>query len=121
MFSHTNLRKLDWEEEAPTVIPEKLRKTAVILNVFDVAEFEEDPALLLDLKQDIWDECGRCGVVTNVVIYDVRPSLLISYISSEFFFKSTLITHLIIEILPRPSLHPLQNRGCCPRLRCPDE
>lgn len=44
--------------------------------MFTLQELEEDPTLLLDLKEDVRDECEKtCGEVTNVTLYDVsHPS-----------------------------------------------
>lgn len=40
--------------------------------MFTLQELEEDPTLLLDLKEDVRDECEKtCGEVTNVTLYDV--------------------------------------------------
>ena len=35
---------------------------------------QEDPAAILDIKQDIRDECSKIGDVTNVVLYDKEPA-----------------------------------------------
>lgn len=32
---------------------------------------QDDPALLLELKDDVREECERLGEVTNVIMYDV--------------------------------------------------
>jgi hypothetical protein len=34
---------------------------------------QEDPAAILDIKEDIRDECSKLGDVTNVVLYDKEP------------------------------------------------
>ena len=39
--------------------------------MFTLKELEEDASLLLDLKEDVRDECATLGDVTNVVLYDV--------------------------------------------------
>ena len=43
--------------------------------MFTLRELEEDPTLLLDLKEDVREECETLGEVTNVVLYDVWPTL----------------------------------------------
>jgi HIV Tat-specific factor 1 len=43
--------------------------------MFTLKELEEDASLLLDLKEDVRDECATLGDVTNVVLYDVSRSL----------------------------------------------
>lgn len=47
--------------------------------MFTLGELEDDPSLLLDLKEDVREECATLGDVTNVVLYDVRvtPILLV--------------------------------------------
>lgn len=40
--------------------------------MFTLKELEEDASLLLDLKDDVREECSSLGEVTNVVLYDVR-------------------------------------------------
>ena len=84
------LRKLeDWDSEdefGPTLTAmDKLSNQAnkngrvvVLKHMFTLAELEEDPSLLLDLKEDVREECATLGDVTNVVLYDVRiPSLFV--------------------------------------------
>ena len=39
--------------------------------MFTLQELDEDTSLLLDLKEDVRDECSSLGEVTNVVLYDV--------------------------------------------------
>lgn len=41
--------------------------------MFTLAELDEDPTLLLDLKEDVREECETLGKVTNVVLWDKEP------------------------------------------------
>jgi HIV Tat-specific factor 1 len=41
--------------------------------MFTLAELEEDPAAVLDIKEDIRDECSKLGDITNVVLFDKEP------------------------------------------------
>lgn len=41
--------------------------------MFTIAELEEDPTLLLDLKEDVREECETLGRVTNLVLWDKEP------------------------------------------------
>ena len=34
---------------------------------------QKDPAAILDIKEDIREECAKLGEVTNVVLYDKEP------------------------------------------------
>lgn len=38
--------------------------------MFTLDEIAADPAAILDIKQDIREECEKLGTVTNVVLYD---------------------------------------------------
>jgi HIV Tat-specific factor 1 len=72
---------LEWDEEdgfGPMVQPEdnanvvnKNNRVVVLKRMFTLKELEEDAALLLDLKEDVREECSSLGEVTNVVLYDV--------------------------------------------------
>lgn len=48
----------------------KWDKVVVLKHMFTLAELEEDPAALLDIKEDIREECSKLGEVTNVVLFD---------------------------------------------------
>lgn len=39
---------------------------------------QEDPAAILDIKEDIRDECSKLGEVTNVVLYDKEEAGVVS-------------------------------------------
>lgn len=43
----------------------------VLKHMFTLQELAEDATLLLDLKEDVREECSSLGEVTNVVLYDV--------------------------------------------------
>lgn len=50
-------------------------RIVVLAHVFTLEELAEDASLLLDLKEDIREECESIGKVTNVVLYDVSDCL----------------------------------------------
>ena len=50
----------------------KNNRVVVLKHMFTLQQLEEDASLLLDLKEDVRDECSTLGEVTNVVLYDVR-------------------------------------------------
>lgn len=68
-------RKLtDWssdEDEPAAASKNKYSKLVVLEGMFTLQELEEDATLLLDLKEDVRDECETMGEVTNVTLYDV--------------------------------------------------
>ncbi|KAI0193231.1 hypothetical protein EV127DRAFT_335737 [Xylaria flabelliformis] len=47
-------------------------RVVVLRHMFTLRELEEDPAAMLEIKEDIRDECSKLGVVTNVVLYDLE-------------------------------------------------
>lgn len=58
------------EDKAPLV---NKARVVVLKHMFTLQELEEDASLLLDLKEDVRDECSSLGEVTNVVLYDKEP------------------------------------------------
>jgi len=48
-------------------------RVVVLKHMFTLQELEEDATLLLDLKEDVREECATLGEVTNVVLYDKEP------------------------------------------------
>jgi HIV Tat-specific factor 1 len=71
----------EWNDEdgfGPSLEPEddinmanKNSRVVVLKHMFTLQELEEDATLLLDLKEDVREECSTLGEVTNVVLYDV--------------------------------------------------
>jgi len=49
----------------------KNSRVVVLKHMFTIEDLEEDASLLLDLKEDVREECSTLGEVTNVVLYDV--------------------------------------------------
>jgi HIV Tat-specific factor 1 len=81
-----NTRKLlEWDDEdgfGPMMNPEdnmnvanKNSRVVVLKHMFTLKELEEDASLLLDLKDDVREECSTLGDVTNVVLYDVSAEI----------------------------------------------
>ncbi|KAJ7497288.1 hypothetical protein FB451DRAFT_223793 [Mycena latifolia] len=74
---------LEWDDEdgfGPMLQPEdsanvanKNSRVIVLKNMFTLKRLEEDASLLLDLKEDVREECNSLGEVTNVVLYDKEP------------------------------------------------
>lgn len=60
---------IDPAEEDSSIITSRV---VILKHIFTLAELEEDATLLLDLKEDVREECSSLGEVTNVVLYDVR-------------------------------------------------
>jgi len=49
----------------------KSSRVVVLKHMFSVEDLEKDASLMLDLKEDVREECSTLGEVTNVVLYDV--------------------------------------------------
>lgn len=56
--------------------PDKNSRVVVLKHMFTLDELEKDASLLLDLKEDVREECETLGEVTNVVLYDVGYSFV---------------------------------------------
>jgi len=71
-----NNKLADWDDDDPSTIPDtssRWDKVVILKHMFTLEELEEDPAAILDIKEDIREECAKLGIVTNVVLYDKEP------------------------------------------------
>lgn len=70
----------DWDDDDPQEVPSanKRDKMVVLQHMFTLQELEEDPAALLEIKEDIRDECSKLGAVTSVVLYDEEPDGIVT-------------------------------------------
>lgn len=70
----------DWdssdEDDAAVKAPVSKSRAVLLKHMFTLEELEKDLALLLELKDDVREECETLGEVTSVVLYDVRRSRL---------------------------------------------
>ena len=69
-------RLADWSDDDVSALPEtgaRLDKVVILKHMFTLAELQEDPTAMLDIKEDIREECAKIGEVTNVVLYDLEP------------------------------------------------
>lgn len=76
-FSYRKLTDWSSDDEDATAAAKakaKYSKLVVLQGMFTLQELEEDATLLLDLKEDVRDECETMGEVTNVTLYDVSRS-----------------------------------------------
>ncbi|KAG6810975.1 hypothetical protein H0H92_009558 [Tricholoma furcatifolium] len=71
----------EWDDEdgfGPSISPEESSssttnqnsRVVVLKHMFTLDELAEDATLLLDLKEDVREECSSLGEVTNVVLFD---------------------------------------------------
>jgi len=66
----------------------KNSRVVVLKNMFTLEDLEKDASLLLDLKEDVREECSTLGEVANVVLYDVGvlcPSVFL--VNLQFYQK----------------------------------
>jgi HIV Tat-specific factor 1 len=76
----------DWDDEDPSkgsATAARWEKVMILKHMFTQKELEEDPAAILDIKEDIREECSKVGNVTNVVLYDQEPDGVVSVRFSE--------------------------------------
>ena len=55
------------------------KSSRAMKHMFTLSELVEDASLILDLKEDVREECETLGEVTNVVLYDVRVMLILFF------------------------------------------
>jgi HIV Tat-specific factor 1 len=64
----------DWDDDDPYPAAQEADsrwdKMVILRHMFTLQELEEDPAALLEIKEDVRDECAKLGPVTNVVLFD---------------------------------------------------
>ncbi|PYH99383.1 putative nuclear mRNA splicing factor-associated protein [Aspergillus ellipticus CBS 707.79] len=76
-----NSKLADWDDDDVAAIPEtnsRFEKVVILKHMFTLKELDEDPAAILDIKEDIRDECSKLGEVTNVVLYDKESDGVVS-------------------------------------------
>jgi HIV Tat-specific factor 1 len=53
----------------------RMNRVVVLKYMFKLQDLDKDPALLLELKEDVREEAESIGEVTSVILYDVsHPS-----------------------------------------------
>ncbi|KAI9840009.1 MAG: hypothetical protein M1819_000201 [Sarea resinae] len=71
-----NNKLADWDDDDPQSITEtssRWDKVVILKHMFTLQELEDDPAAILDIKEDIREECAKLGEVTNVALFDKEP------------------------------------------------
>ncbi|KAK3336787.1 hypothetical protein B0T19DRAFT_378787 [Cercophora scortea] len=79
----------DWDDDDPStataLFPDaaaptskRTDKVVILRHMFTPAELDEDPAAILDIKEDIREECAKLGPVTNVVLFDQEEDGVVS-------------------------------------------
>ncbi|MCJ1252486.1 hypothetical protein MMC24_000292 [Lignoscripta atroalba] len=76
-----NSKLADWDDDDPSAIQDtssRWDKVVILKHMFTLSELEVDPAAILDIKEDIREECAKLGEVTNVVLFDRESDGIIS-------------------------------------------
>ncbi|KAF2120541.1 hypothetical protein BDV96DRAFT_269020 [Lophiotrema nucula] len=77
-----NRKLAEWsddDEPAKELLPHnKYAQFAIIKKAFTLKEIEEDPQLVLDIKEDMREQAETCGEVTNCVLYDKESEGVLS-------------------------------------------
>ncbi|KAL8712278.1 MAG: hypothetical protein Q9220_003429 [cf. Caloplaca sp. 1 TL-2023] len=71
-----NNKLADWDDDDPQAIQDtssRFDKVVILKHLFTLKELEEDPAAMLDIKEDIREECAKIAPVTNVALFDKEP------------------------------------------------
>ena len=71
----------DWDDDDPSKIADttsKYDKVVILRHMFTLKQLDEEPTAILDLKEDIREECEKLGDVTNVVLYDKEEDGIVS-------------------------------------------
>ncbi|XP_013421512.1 HIV Tat-specific factor 1 homolog isoform X1 [Lingula anatina] len=66
-------KMFDWRPDKPLGTRGKHEKVVVIKHMFDPKEFETDPSLINDIRDDIRTEASKYGEVRKVIVYDRNP------------------------------------------------
>lgn len=71
-----NSRLADWDDDDPSTMREvsnRWDKVVILKHMFTLQELESEPEALLEIKEDIREECEKLGAVTNVQLFDKEP------------------------------------------------
>jgi HIV Tat-specific factor 1 len=64
-------RLFDWRPEKMRGERAKHEKVAILKNLFEPELFDREVHLIIDYQNDLREECGKCGTVRKVIVYDV--------------------------------------------------
>ncbi|XP_050977823.1 HIV Tat-specific factor 1 [Labeo rohita] len=66
-------KQLDWRPEKAGDARKRHEKVIIIQNMFHPNDFEEDPLVLNEYRDDLRTECEKFGQVKKVIIFDRHP------------------------------------------------
>uniref|UniRef100_A0A3P8TC78 17S U2 SnRNP complex component HTATSF1 n=1 Tax=Amphiprion percula TaxID=161767 RepID=A0A3P8TC78_AMPPE len=66
-------KQLDWRPEKQGEVRKRHEKVVIIRNMFHPSDFEEDPLVLNEYRDDLRTECEKFGEVKKVILFDRHP------------------------------------------------
>ncbi|XP_018598598.1 17S U2 SnRNP complex component HTATSF1 [Scleropages formosus] len=66
-------KQLDWRPEKTSDARKRHERVVIIQNMFHPKDFEEDPLVLNEIREDLRTECEKFGQVKKVIIFDRHP------------------------------------------------
>ncbi|XP_070838995.1 17S U2 SnRNP complex component HTATSF1 [Chaetodon trifascialis] len=66
-------KQLDWRPEKQGDARKRHEKVVIIRNMFHPSDFEEDPLVLNEYREDLRTECEKFGDVKKVILFDRHP------------------------------------------------
>ncbi|KAK2823057.1 hypothetical protein Q7C36_019657 [Tachysurus vachellii] len=66
-------KQLDWRPERKGEVRKRHEQVVIIQNMFHPTDFEEDPLVLNEYREDLRSECEKFGEVKKVIIFDRHP------------------------------------------------
>ncbi|XP_063793506.1 17S U2 SnRNP complex component HTATSF1 [Pseudophryne corroboree] len=67
-------KQLDWRpEKKDSEVRKRFERVVMIKNMFHPSDFEEDPLVLNEIREDLRSECEKFGQVKKVLIFDRHP------------------------------------------------
>lgn len=66
-------KQLDWRPEKQGEVRKRHEKVVIIRNMFHPKDFEEDPLVLNEYREDLRTECEKFGDVKKVILFDRHP------------------------------------------------
>ena len=88
----TQDKLLDWVDRPKK--RSKFDRIVILKNMFDNKEFEQDPSLINELKEDLNSECGKFGDIKKLLVFDRNPEGVASILFSEPEFADSCIEGL---------------------------
>ncbi|XP_007553556.1 HIV Tat-specific factor 1-like isoform X1 [Poecilia formosa] len=70
---HQQQKQLDWRPEKQGELRKRHEKVVIIRNMFHPSDFEEDPLVLNEYRDDLRTECEKFGEVKKVILFDRHP------------------------------------------------